>query len=68
MGDEKRIIEEARDYPYRVVYPSPDFLKERGFDRVAHLPLIFDHRPGYHRHPKSATVTSPGGPGERRSI
>lgn len=36
-------------YPYRVVYPAKNFLKTKGFGRVAHLPFIFDHRPGYHR-------------------
>lgn len=37
------------EYPYRVVYPSQAFLKNRGFGRVAHLPFIMDSRPGYHR-------------------
>lgn len=37
------------EYPYRVVYPTEEFLKMRGFGRVANLPFIMDHRPGYHR-------------------
>ncbi len=37
------------DYPFRVVYPSQEFLGGRGFGRVAHLPFIMDSRPGYHR-------------------
>jgi integrase len=37
------------EYPYRVVYPTKEFLETIGFGRVAHLPFIFDHRPGYHR-------------------
>lgn len=45
MDIQKDIIE----YPYRVVYPTQEFLKNRGFGRVAHLPFIMDHRPGYHR-------------------
>ncbi len=37
------------EYPYRVVYPTEEFLKKRGFGRVAHLPYIMDSRPSYHR-------------------
>jgi integrase len=36
-------------YPYRVIYPTPEFLEKKGFGRVAHLPFILDARPGYHR-------------------
>ncbi len=36
-------------YGFRVVYPTPGFLEEKGFGRVAHLPFIMDERPGYHR-------------------
>ncbi|CAM8635710.1 hypothetical protein MCEMSEM18_03198 [Comamonadaceae bacterium] len=45
MDDPKHSIE----YPFRVVYPTQEFLKERGFGRVAHLPFVMDWRPGYHR-------------------
>jgi integrase len=37
------------DYPFRVVYPTTEILEGRGFGRVAHLPVIMDSRPGYHR-------------------
>lgn len=39
----------TREYPFRVVYPSQEFLKQRGFGRVASLPFMMDSRPGYHR-------------------
>ena len=45
METKKRLM----DYPFRVVYPTQKFLEERGFGRVAHLPVIMDSRPGYHR-------------------
>ena len=43
-------MEDVRDYPYKVVYATPGFLEEKGFGRVAHLPVVMDHRPRYHRH------------------
>jgi hypothetical protein len=37
------------EHPFLVFYPTNDFLEQRGFGRVAHLPFILDSRPGYHR-------------------
>lgn len=37
------------NYCYKVVYPTTAFLAEAGYAKVAHLPCIFDSRPGYHR-------------------
>jgi len=34
---------------YRVIYPSPSNLHDAGYGKVAHIPCIFDSRPGYHR-------------------
>ncbi|MEA5098767.1 MAG: hypothetical protein VB032_09580 [Burkholderiaceae bacterium] len=36
-------------YGYKVVYPPSEFLTESGYERVAHIPCIFDGRPGYDR-------------------
>lgn len=36
-------------YGFRVVYATAARLDEKDFGRVAHLPFIFDERPGYHR-------------------
>lgn len=43
------ILKCTTEYPYRVVYPTRNFLQLRGFGRVAHFPFIMDSRPGYHR-------------------
>lgn len=37
------------NYGYRVVYGDPQQLTDAGYGLVAHLPAIFDSRPGYHR-------------------
>ena len=34
---------------YRVYYSDPSLTTSAGFGKVAHLPCIFDMRPGYHR-------------------
>lgn len=36
-------------YSYKVVYPTSQYLIDVGYGKVAHLPCIFDARPGYHR-------------------
>jgi hypothetical protein len=36
-------------YGYRVVYGDQDLLTKAGYEKVAHLPCLFDMRPGYHR-------------------
>ncbi|MDP2034036.1 MAG: hypothetical protein Q8K29_11555 [Polaromonas sp.] len=43
------VLKNTIDYPFRVVYPTQEFLEGRGYGRVAHLPFIMDSRPGYHR-------------------
>lgn len=43
------ISKNITEYPFRVVYTTQEFLEERGFGRVAHLPFVMDSRPGYHR-------------------
>lgn len=43
------INKHTTEYPYRVVYPTKEFLEKRGFGRVAALPFIMDSRPGYDR-------------------
>lgn len=35
--------------PYKVYYSNMQVTANAGFSRVAHLPCIFDSRPGYHR-------------------
>lgn len=37
------------EYSYKVVYPNRQYLIDAGYGKVAHLPCIFDARPGYHR-------------------
>lgn len=37
------------EYSYKVVYPTRQYLIDAGYGKVAHLPCIFDSRPGYHR-------------------
>lgn len=39
------------DYGFKVVFADPQFLIEAGFERVAHIPFIFDSEPGYARYP-----------------
>jgi integrase len=34
---------------YKVYYSDPDVTTAAGFGKVAHIPCIFDARPGYHR-------------------
>ena len=36
-------------YSYKVVYPTPQYLIDAEYGKVAHLPCLFDSRPGYHR-------------------
>ncbi|MFJ3372987.1 hypothetical protein [Pseudomonas sp. NPDC086251] len=36
-------------YSFATVYPSPLFLRNAGYEKVAHIPAIFDSRPSYHR-------------------
>lgn len=43
------LIEKVGDFPYRVVYPTPEVITTAGFGRVAGLPFVIDHRPCYHR-------------------
>lgn len=38
-------------YGFKVVIPDPKKLTSAGFDKVAHVPLIFDSQPGYARLP-----------------
>jgi len=52
MEDTKR----TTDFPFRVIYPSREFLKKRGFGRVAQLPFIMDSRPGYARIPNQFII------------
>lgn len=40
-----------REYGFKVVFADPQFLVESGFERVAHIPFIFDSEPGYARYP-----------------
>lgn len=35
---------------YKVAYASPEFITQAGFEKVAHLPFIFDSQLAYHRH------------------
>lgn len=35
--------------PWKVEYSNPQITTRAGFGKVAHLPCIFDSRPGYHR-------------------
>jgi hypothetical protein len=44
------------DYGFKVVFPEPQFLKEAGFGKVAHLPFIFDGEPGYARLPNQFLI------------
>jgi hypothetical protein len=39
------------NYGYKLVMPDPDKLTKAGFGKVAHVPAIFDGRPGYARLP-----------------
>lgn len=50
MENHSHNIEQRTDYPYRVVYATRGFLNRNGFGRVERVPVIFDHRPRYHRH------------------
>lgn len=34
---------------YQLVYTDPNFLVENNYGKVAHVPCIFDARPGFHR-------------------
>ncbi len=36
-------------YSFKVKYTDQKWLTDAGYGRVAHLPFIVDHRPGYHR-------------------
>ena len=36
-------------FDYKVVYPSSELLKEKGFGLVSNIPCIFHSAPGYHR-------------------
>lgn len=36
-------------YSYQTVYTDPALLARDGYGKVAHIPCIFDSRPGYHR-------------------
>lgn len=61
------------DYGYKVVYPDPQFLTQAGFGEVAHLPFLFDGRPGYARLPNRFLIDlglgywEPSGRGQKRN-
>lgn len=38
-------------YGFKVIYPDPDLFAEHGFEKTAHIPAIYDSRPGYARLP-----------------
>ena len=38
-------------YGFKVVFPDPKLLGQEGFEKVAHIPCIFDSEPGYARLP-----------------
>lgn len=44
------------DYGYKVVYADIQSLADSGFERVAHLPFIFDSEPGYARLPNQFLI------------
>lgn len=44
------------DYGFKVVYADSKFLAEAGFEKVAHLPFIFDSEPGYARLPNQFLI------------
>ncbi|WP_150429398.1 hypothetical protein [Dechloromonas sp. CZR5] len=44
------------NYGFKVVFADPKFLKDAGFEKVAHLPIIFDSEPGYARFPNQFLI------------
>lgn len=38
-------------YGFKVVFPNPEILTQAGFEKSAHIPCIFDSKPGYARLP-----------------
>jgi len=38
-------------YGFKVVLPDPKLVAQAGFEKVAHIPVIFDSQPGYSRLP-----------------
>jgi len=38
-------------YGFKLIVPDPQALKRAGFEKVAHVPVIFDSQPGYSRAP-----------------
>lgn len=43
-------------YGFKVIFPPPSYLSERGYSKVAHLPFIFDSGPGYARLPNQFLI------------
>lgn len=44
------------EYGYSLVYTDQNFLAENGYGKVAHIPAIFDGRPGYAIHPSEYLI------------
>lgn len=43
-------------YGFKVVFPNAQLLTEAGFEKVAHVPAIFDSEPGYARLPSQFLI------------
>lgn len=43
-------------YGFKVVFPDPQLLAQAGFEKVAHVPVIFDSTPGYARLPSQFLI------------
>jgi hypothetical protein len=43
-------------YGFKVVFPNAQLLTEAGFEKVAHIPAIFDSEPGYARLPSQFLI------------
>jgi hypothetical protein len=43
-------------YGFKVVLPDPNLLAQAGFEKVAHIPAIFDSTPGYARLPSQFLI------------
>lgn len=43
-------------YGFKVIFPDSRFLTEAGFEKVAHVPVIFDSTPGYARIPNQFLI------------